>query len=73
VGDQVQSGKFLKDSNRVRRAENGHGTSKANVFCARSRCTKNDDWGGVNELTTVVFADAENIQTNLIGEHNLLN
>jgi hypothetical protein len=71
MGDQVQSGKFLKDSDRVRRAENGHGTGKANILGARSRCRKNDDWGGVNELTTVMFADAENIQADLIGEHNL--
>jgi hypothetical protein len=72
MGDQVQSGKFLKDSDWVRRAENGHGACKANVFCARSRCAQDDRRSRIHELTTVVFPDAKDIEANLVGQGNLI-
>jgi hypothetical protein len=38
-----------------------------NVIGARSGSTQDDDWGRINELAAVVFADAKNIEANLIG------
>jgi hypothetical protein len=71
VGDEIQRGKFLEDADRVSRTENSHGTGKANVSCASGGRTQNDDRGRIYKLAAVVFADAEDIETNLVGEHNL--
>jgi hypothetical protein len=67
MGDQVQSGEFLEDSDRVRRAENGYGTCETNVLGACSCCSQNDNWGGIHELAAMVFADAKNIEANFVG------
>ncbi len=64
--DQVQSGKFLEDANRVSGAENGDGARKTNVFGARGGRGQNHGGGGIKELSPVMFADAENIQS-LLG------
>jgi len=70
--DQIQSGEFLEDSDRVGRAENGYRTCQANVLGAGSSGTQDHRWGGVDELGPMVFADAKNIEANLVGEDNLI-
>jgi hypothetical protein len=36
MGDQVQRGEFLKDTDGIRRTENRYGACQANIFCASS-------------------------------------
>jgi hypothetical protein len=67
MGDQVESGEFLKDSDRVGCAEYGYGTCQANGPGARSGRTQDDNWGRIHELAAVMFADAKNIEANLVG------
>jgi hypothetical protein len=67
VGDQVQSGEFLKDSDRVGCAEHGYGTCQENVLGASSGRTQDDNWSRVHKLAAVVFADAKDIEANLVG------
>jgi hypothetical protein len=69
--DKVQSGKFLEDANRVSGAENGYGARKPDIFRARSCRGQNDGGGGIKELSPVMFADAENVQTDLVSKLNL--
>ena len=69
--DKVQSGKFLEDANRVSGAENGDGARKADVFRARGGRSQNHGWGGIKELGPVMFADAKNIEADLVRELDL--
>ena len=63
MGDQVQSGKFLEDANRVSGAENGDGAREADVFRACGGRGQNHGRGGIEELGPVMFSDAEHVQT----------
>src|ERR1700731_65780 len=72
MGDQVQSGKFLEDSDWIGGAENGYGTRKPNIIRARTCRSQNDDRRGIHELAAMMFADAKHIEPNLVGDHNLL-
>src|SRR5216683_424089 len=69
--DQVQSGELLEDSNRIGCAEDGYGTRKSDVF--RSRGSRAQNYGGrrIEELGPMMFADAKNIQPDLVGELDL--
>src|SRR5215470_6451256 len=71
MGNQIQSGKLLEDAHRVGGAENCDGARKTNVFRARSCCAQNDHRSRVHELAAVMFADAKNIETDLVCNHNL--
>jgi hypothetical protein len=44
-------------------AQNGNNTREADIFRRRGGRTENHDWGRINELGPVMFADAKNIQT----------
>jgi hypothetical protein len=69
--DKVQSGKFLEDANRVSGAENGYGARKPDILGARSGRGQDRGRRGIKELSPVMFADAENIQTDMVCELNL--
>jgi hypothetical protein len=69
--DKVQSCEFLEYANRNRGAENGDRARKTYVFRARCGRTQNHGRGGIQEFGPVVFADAKNIETHLVGELNL--
>src|SRR2546428_1756274 len=69
--DKVQSGKFLEDANRVSGAQNGDGARKADVLRARGGRGQNHDWSGIKELGPVMFADAEHVETHLVGKLDL--
>jgi hypothetical protein len=47
-------------------AQNGNNTREADIFRRRGGRTENHDWGRINELGPVMFADAKNIQTDLV-------
>ena len=67
VREQIEGGELLKDADRVGRAEDGHRTGEA--YPARScrrRCER-DDGGGVEVLPAMMLADAEDVQTHLVG------
>src|ERR1700737_2638609 len=72
MGDQVERGEFLEDPHRIGGAENGDGAGEANVFGTRCSRSQDHGWGGIQELGAVMFADAENVKANLIGEFDLL-
>ncbi len=69
--DKVQSRKFLEDADRIGSTENGDCAREADVFCARGSRRKNHHWGRIKELSSVMFADAKNIQTDVVRELNL--
>jgi hypothetical protein len=72
MGDEVQSGELLKDSDGVGRAQNGYRTCKANVPGAGSGRTKDHRRSRIHELAAVVFPDAKNIEAYLVGQDNLI-
>ena len=69
--DQVQSGEFLEDAHRVGGAENGDRAGQADVFRARGGRGQNHDRRGIKELGPVMFADAENVEADAVGELDL--
>jgi hypothetical protein len=52
-------------------AQNGNNTRKADILRRRGSRTENHDWGRINELGPVMFADAKNIRTEPGPELNL--
>ena len=71
VGDEVEGGEFLEDADGVGGAEDGDGAGEADVFGARGGGGEDDGGGGVEELVAVMFADAEDVEANLVGELDL--
>src|SRR5207253_5533149 len=64
--NQVERGELLEQAHRVRRAQNGHRAGQTNASRSSCRCSQ-DHWRRrVEELAFVVFADSENIQTDLV-------
>ncbi len=71
MGDKVEGGEFLENANRISGTENGDRAGEADVSCARGGCSQNHDGGGVEELGPVMFADAENVEADLVSELHL--
>jgi hypothetical protein len=68
AGDQVERGEFLEDSHRIGGAENSDRAGEADIFGTRGGRGQDHCRGGVEELGAVMFADAENIEADLVGE-----
>jgi hypothetical protein len=71
MGDKVEGSEFLEDANRVSGTENCDRAGEADVFCARCSCSQNHGRGGVEKLGPVMFADAKNVEADLVGELDL--
>src|ERR1700730_16505027 len=71
MGDKVESGKFLEDPDRVSSAEHGDSARKADGFRARGGGCQNHGWGRIEELSSMMFADAEHVQTSLVSKLHL--
>jgi len=71
LGDEVQGGEFLKDANGIGGREHGDGGGEANLPCARGGSGEDDGGRGVKELSAVMFADAEDVEADLVGQFNL--
>jgi hypothetical protein len=71
MGDQIKRGEFLEDADRIGGAENGDGTRKANVFGTRGSRGQDHCRSGVEELGAVMFANAENVEADLVREFDL--
>src|SRR5258707_7416856 len=69
--DQVESRELLKNANGVGGAENSDCAGETNIFRARGGSGEDHNGSRVEELRPVMFANAENIQANPIGELNL--
>jgi len=69
--DKVESGELLKYSDGIRRAQHRDRTRKA--YAGRSRGRGGEDDGGrrIQEVLTVVFADSEGIESDLVGKLDL--
>ena len=72
VGDEVEGGEVLKDADGVGGAEDGDGRGEADVRGAGGGCGEDDGGGGVEVLDAVVLAEAEGVESYLIGEFDLL-
>ncbi len=66
--DEIQGGEVLEDADRVVRAQDGDGAGQADTLGTRGRSGENHGRRGGYEFLAVVFADAENIQADLVGE-----
>jgi hypothetical protein len=71
VGDEVECGEVLKDADGIRSAEDGDSRGKTDGCGAGSGRSENDGRGGVEVLAAVVFAEAEVVEANFVGEFDL--
>ncbi len=67
VGDEVERGEVLEDADGVGGAEDGDGTGEANVRGASGGGGEDDGGGGVEVFDAVVFAEAEGVESDLVG------
>ena len=63
--------KFLKDADGVSGAKNCDGAGEADIGGAGGGRGEDDDGGGVEVLEAVVFAEAEDVEADLVGEFDL--
>jgi hypothetical protein len=72
-GEQIQRGELLEDAHRVGRGKHRDRAGQANRL--RQGCGAGQDHGGraVEILRTVMFAEAEVVETGLIGGDDLFN
>jgi hypothetical protein len=63
---QIERGEALKYPHRVGCAQNRDGAGETDATRSRRR-TENDRGGGIEELPTMVFADAKDVQADPIG------
>ena len=71
VGDEVEGGEVLEDADGVGGAEDGDGRGEADVCGAGGGGGEDDGGSGVEVLDAVMFAEAEGVQTDLVGELDL--
>ena len=57
----------MKDADWVGCAEDGDCTSEADVFGAGGCGSKDDGWSGVEILAAVMLAEAEDVETYVVG------
>src|SRR6266850_5294117 len=69
---QIERGEALKYPHRIGSAQNRDSAGETDAMCSRRRCAENDGRRGIEELTTMVFTDAKDIQAHLIGVFDLL-
>jgi len=72
TGEQVERREVLEDADGIVGAEHRDRARQADAGRARRRRREHDSRGGDSELGPVVLADAEDVQSDLIGELNLL-
>jgi hypothetical protein len=72
LGEQVEGGEVLKDAHRVSGAEDGDGVGQPNPGGAGSVGGDNDGGSGGDELRAVVFADAKDVEPDLVSQLDLL-
>ena len=70
-GQQVECREILEHAHRVVGAEHSDRTGKTNAFRARCGRSKNYCWGRSKIVGTMMLADSENIEADLIGELDL--
>src|SRR5580704_6293763 len=70
--DEVESRELLKNANGVGCAENRDCAGKADIFRARGGSGENHNGSGVEEFGAVMFANAEDVHADSIGEFNFL-
>src|SRR5437016_966342 len=63
---QVERGELLEQAHLIRRAQDGHRAGQTNASRSSSRCSQDHRRRKVEELAFVVFANSENIQTDLV-------
>src|SRR6202044_792361 len=72
AGDEIECSELLKDPDRVCCAEDSDCAGEADLGCARGCCGEDDCGGGVEVLAAVMFAEAEDIQADLVCRNNLV-
>ena len=70
--NEIERGEILEHPHRIGRAQDRHRTGE--TYAARScrRGAENDGRSGVEEVLTMMFADSEDIESDLIGVFDLL-
>ncbi len=71
-GDEVESRELLENANRVGGAQNRDCAGETDIFRARGGSGEDHNGSRVQELRAVMFANAEDLQTDPICELNLL-
>jgi hypothetical protein len=71
MGNQIERREFLEDADRIGGAENGDGAGEADILGTRGSRGQDHCRGGVEEFGAVMFADAENVEADLVGEFDL--
>ena len=72
AGEQVERREVLEHAHRVVRAEHRDGARQADPLRARRRGGEHDRRRRDGEVGTVVLADAEDVEPDLVGELDLL-
>ena len=68
---QIEGGELLKHPHRVGGAQDRDGAGETDALGSGRRRAENDRRGGIEELPAVVFADAKDVQADLIGVFDL--
>ena len=71
VGDEVEGREVLEDADGVGGAEDGDGRGEADVVGARCGSGEDDGGGGVEVFAAVMLAEAEDVETDLVGQLDL--
>jgi hypothetical protein len=72
AGQQVKLGKLLEDPHRIVRAEHGDRTRETDALGLDRDRGQRDRRRGDQEVGTVVLADGEHVEAQLVGQHCLL-
>jgi len=67
VRQQIESGKVLEHPHRVCGAENGDGAGESDSLRASGRGGKDDGGSGIKKVLAVMLANAEHVESSLIG------
>src|SRR5216683_6948395 len=59
LGQQIERGEVLKYPHGIGGAQNRDGAGETDAMRPRGRCAENDRRGGIEELPTMVLADAK--------------
>ena len=69
--DQVDGGEVLEDAHGIVGAEHGDGAGESDVFGDGRGRAENDGGRRIEEVVAVVFTDAEDVESALVGEGDL--